>query len=742
MKKLIIVESPSKAKTIKNFLDKSYEVTASKGHIRDLPKRKMGVKYVDGGFEVEYVVSKEHKPTVTELKKKAKAADQVFIATDEDREGEAIGYHIVKTLGGNEEDYPRIVFHEVTKKAIQKALETPRQIDMDKVNAQQARRLLDRLVGYNLSPLLASKIQKGLSAGRVQSSTLKIVVEREREINAFKPVEYWSIDTLFEKTIEANLEKFNGKKMDKLSIKNEEEAREVYETLKNQKYSVSEIEVKQRKTAPQPPFMTSTLQQSASTVIGFSPKKTMMLAQALYEGVKTPNGVMGVITYMRTDSLYITPDANNAAREHIEKAYGKPYLAPTVKVYKSKAKGAQEAHEAIRPTDITFTPMIAKDFLKPDELKLYSLIYNRFIATQMKEAQFEIQNLYFESENGIFKASGRRLKFDGFYKVMGDKDKDKLLPELKKGSSVDLTSIKKEQHFTEPPSRFSEAGLVKILEAQGIGRPSTYAPTISTLSDRGYIEVEKKQIRPTKIAFTVTEMMEQYFNEIVDSSFTANMEEELDKIEDEKKDWQKILSEFYEPFIEKVASGKKDIPSLKVVEPIGEDCPQCGEELVKRSGRFGEFISCSTYPKCKYTRNINADGEQEPNEEATDLKCEKCGEPMVIKNSRRGKFYACSAYPKCKNTKSLIPPKELDVPCPKCSGKLLERSSRRGKFFGCENYPKCDFISKYPLTKEKCEECGGVTVARTLRKKDILECLNEECKHKKELGDPKEKEKE
>ncbi|MCV6608666.1 MAG: type I DNA topoisomerase [Campylobacterales bacterium] len=732
MKNLIIVESPSKAKTIKNFLDKTYEVVASKGHIRDLPKRKMGIKYEEGKFEPEYVVSADHKATVSDLKKRAKASDTVYIATDEDREGEAIGYHITKVLGGDVENYPRIVFHEVTKKAINEALENPRKIDMDKVDAQQARRLLDRLVGYNLSPLLASKIQRGLSAGRVQSSSLKLIVDKEREIQAFKPVEYWSMEGLFEKTIESSLDSFNGKKHTKMTIENEEQAREIYETIKNQKYILDKKESKQRKTAPQPPFMTSTLQQSASTVIGYSPKKTMMLAQKLYEGVNTPKGTMGVITYMRTDSLYITPDANKAARDYIEEKFGKDYLAPKTRVFKSKSKGAQEAHEAIRPTDISFTPEVATQFLKPDELKLYRLIYNRFVASQMKEALFDTQNLFFKSENAVFKANGRKLVFAGFYKLMGDSDKDKLLPDLKEGQEVALNELKKEQHFTEPPSRYSEAGLVKTLESLGIGRPSTYAPTISTLSDRGYIEIEKKQITPTKIAFTVTEMMEQHFDEIVNSNFTANIEEELDKIEDEKKDWQKILADFYEPFIAKVKTGKTVIKSLKVVEEIGEDCPDCSSPLVKRSGRFGEFISCSTYPKCKYTRDLGGNGEKEE-PEVTDLKCDKCGEPMVIKSGRRGKFYACSGYPKCKNTQSLTPPTKLDVPCPKCGGELLERASRRGKFFGCGNYPKCDFISKYPIVEKKCPECNGAMAHKTLKTKELLECLDKECKYKEDL---------
>lgn len=730
MKDLIIVESPSKAKTIKNFLGGAYNVIASKGHIRDLPKSRMGIKVEAGSFTPDYRIDKEHSAVVKQIKEEAKKAGTVYIATDEDREGEAIGFHIAAALGKEPGDLPRIVFHEITKKAIAHALENPRRLDMDKVNAQQARRLLDRLVGYNLSPLLGQKIQKGLSAGRVQSAALKIVVDREREINAFKPQEYWNMDAVFKPGVPAALAEFDGVKMEKLSIGDEKRAREIEAALKGSAYTVKEIENKERKTSSPPPFMTSTLQQTASTVLGFSPKKTMMVAQTLYEGVQTDGGVSGVITYMRTDSLYITPEANQAAREHIEKSYGKNYLPGKAKIYKSKAKGAQEAHEAIRPSNIAFTPAIAEQYLKRDELRLYTLIYNRFIASQMNDALFHTQNIFIAGERGTFKASGRKLVFDGFYRVMGTDDKDKLLPELTVGQAIDMESLTTEQHFTEPPSRYSEAGLVKVLEGQGIGRPSTYAPILSTLQARGYIDIDKKQIVPSKVAFTVTELLEQHFSEIVESSFTATMEETLDQVAEQGKDWQKILADFYEPFIDKISTGKKEIASQKVAEPIGEKCPKCGEELVKRSGRYGEFISCSAYPKCKYTRNIDEASEPEP----TGEKCEKCGGDMIVKSGRTGKFYACSNYPECKNTKPLNPPKTLDITCPKCGkGQIQERRSRKGVFYGCSTYPDCDFISKYPPTDKKCSQCGYATARRTFRKKEVFECLNPECKHREEI---------
>ena len=599
---------------------------------------------------------------------------------------------------------------------------------MDKVNAQQARRLLDRIVGYKLSPLLSSKIQRGLSAGRVQSAALKLVVDREREIQAFKPQEYWSIDAIFNETIEAGLYEYEGKRVDKMDIKNKSQANEIVQKVQNERFVVAKIEKKKRTSKSPAPFMTSTLQQTASNKLGFSPKKTMMLAQKLYEGVQTPNGITGVITYMRTDSLNIAKEAKEAAREVILQQFGKEYLPQKPKTYTTKAKGAQEAHEAIRPTMLDFTPQIAKEYLSADELKLYTLIYNRFLASQMEDAVFETQTIYFKSPSSMFKASGRKLLFDGFYKVLGNEDKDKLLPELNEGEEAKLTKIEANQHFTEPPSRYTEASLIKTLESLGIGRPSTYAPTIALLQTRNYIELEKKAIKPTEIAFKVIEVLEKHFPDIVDSNFTAKMEEELDEIANAKKDWQKVLKEFYDPFIELIEKGKKEIKSQKVAIPIGRSCPECGSELVKRKGRFGEFIACSAFPKCKYTEQLEANKE-------VDEVCEKCGSPMVIKQGPRGKFLACSAYPKCKNTKPLAKnePKKLDVKCPECGGEIVERFSKRGKFFGCANYPECRFISKFEPVDKKCSECGYMMAKRTYRNKEVYECIK--CKHREEIDE-------
>jgi len=733
MKNLIIVESPAKARTISNFLGKNYKVIASKGHIRDLPKTQFGITIDDNGeFTPKYVVSKDNKDTVKELKKLAKEAEVIYLATDEDREGEAIGYHVAKAIGKEPTELPRIVFHEITKSAIKKALDNPRVVDMDSIDAQQTRRLLDRIVGYKLSPLLANKIQRGLSAGRVQSSTLKIVVDREREIKAFKPVEYWSIDALFEKVIDASIYSFDGKKISKLTISNKELADEIVNSSQRDIFKVTKIETLKKSAKTPPPYMTSTLQQAASTLLGFAPKRTMQIAQKLYEGVKTNNGVTGVITYMRTDSLNLAKEAVESAREFIEKRYGKDYLPSKAKYYSSKSKGAQEAHEAIRPTNIEFTPEIAKGYLDSSELRLYTIIYNRFLACQMNDAKYELQNLFIGGQRAVFKAQGKKMLFDGFYRVTGYSDKDTILPKLEENQEVKLDKIEAKQNFTEPPARYSEASLIKELEKRGIGRPSTYAPTITILQTRNYIEIEKKRIIPTEIAFTVIELLEKYFDEIVDSNFTSNMEEKLDLIAEGKENWQKVLKDFYEPFMKKIENGKKEIPSQKKVTPIGEKCPDCDDgELVIRKGRYGEFISCSNFPKCKYSRNMKEDKSGKAQPEETNEVCDKCGSPMVVKNSRRGKFLACSAYPKCKNAKPLTPPKESKVPCPECGGKLLERSGRRGKFFGCENYPKCKFITNYPPIEKKCPECGYLMVHKELKTKTVDECLK--CKYKEEV---------
>ncbi len=698
-KNLIIVESPAKAKTIGNFLGKEYEVIASKGHIRDLPKSSFGIKIENDEFIPEYRITSDHSALVKELKEKAKGAKEIYLATDEDREGEAIAYHIAKAIGKDENVLPRIVFHEITKNAIENALKNPRKLDMNSVNAQQTRRLLDRIVGYKLSPLLGQKIQRGLSAGRVQSAALKIIVDREKEIRAFVPLEYFSIDMMFQKDLDAELVEFDKVKIEKLTLTNKDRAKLVFEACKNENYAISDIESKERKIAPPPPFMTSTLQQSASNRLGFNPKKTMMIAQKLYEGVNTHEGVMGVITYMRTDSLNLAKEAVENARKFIQSNFGKDYLPSKANVYTTKAKGAQEAHEAIRPTNLNFTPEIAAKFLDKDELKLYALIYNRFLACQMNPAISQTQNVFVKNDRAVFKISGRKILFDGYYKVYGDMDKDKILPNLKIGENLKVQNLEMNSHFTEPPSRYSEAGLVKKLESLGIGRPSTYAPTISILTSRDYVKIDKKQLIPSEVAFSVTEVLEKNFSDIVDSKFTSNLENTLDEIAEDKASWQETLKEFYHPFMRKIEEGKTKIASQKTVTKLGENCPDCGGELAIRKGRFGEFVACLNFPKCKYSRNLKNESKNEAEVSASKAKANGTG-----------------------------------IVCPSCKeGEIVERFSKRGKFYGCSAYPKCNFISKYKPSDEKCEECGENLVIKELKKGTFLECLK--CKIKKEIKD-------
>ncbi|RVY72656.1 type I DNA topoisomerase [Helicobacter pylori] len=728
MKHLIIVESPAKAKTIKNFLDKNYEVIASKGHVRDLSKFALGIKIDETGFTPNYVVDKDHKELVKQIIELSKKASTTYIATDEDREGEAIGYHVACLIGGELESYPRIVFHEITQNAILNALKTPRQIDMSKVNAQQARRFLDRIVGFKLSSLISSKITKGLSAGRVQSAALKLVIDKEREIKAFKPLTYFTLDAYFEPHLEVQLISYKGNKLKAQELIDKKKAQEIKNELEKESYTISSIIKKSKKSPTPPPFMTSTLQQSASSLLGFSPIKTMSIAQKLYEGVTTPQGVMGVITYMRTDSLNIAKEALEEARNKILKDYGKDYLPPKAKVYSSKNKNAQEAHEAIRPTSIVLEPNALKDYLKPEELKLYTLIYKRFLASQMQDALFESQSVVVACEKGEFKANGRKLLFDGYYKILGNDDKDKLLPNLKENDPIKLEKLESNAHVTEPPARYSEASLIKVLESLGIGRPSTYAPTISLLQNRDYIKVEKKQISALESAFKVMEILEKHFEEIVDSKFSASLEEELDNIAQNKADYQQVLKDFYYPFMDKIEAGKKNIISQKVHEKTGQSCPKCGGELVKKNSRYGEFIACNNYPKCKYvkqTENANDGAKQEL--------CEKCGGEMVQKFSKNGAFLACNNYPECKNTKSLKNTPNANeiiegVKCPECGGDIALKKSKKGSFYGCNNYPKCNFLSNHKPINKRCEKCHYLMSERIYRKKKAHECI--QCKER------------
>ena len=731
MKYLVIVESPAKVKTINSFLGKDYQVLATKGHIRDLPKKQFGIKVKDGVVIPTYTVDDEGKKKLEDIKKAALKSEKIFIATDEDREGEAIGYHVIQTLKDKDvSNYPRIVFHEITKDAILKAIKNPRTIDMDRVNAQQTRRLLDRIVGYKLSPLLNSKIQKGLSAGRVQSVALKIAVDREREILAFEPQEYYKIELIFNENIPSEIKSYKGDKLSKLSINNEPLAKDIVTAASASVFAITQIDNKAKTVSPPPPFITSTLQQAASSKLGYSPTKTMMVAQKLYEGVNIDGQMQGVITYMRTDSVSIADEAIKMTRGYIEKNFDTDYLPKSARVYKNKASSAQEAHEAIRPVNIEHAPEVIRASLSSEQFKVYSLIYYRFLATQMANAKFNLTTIEMKNKDIMSRTSGRTMLFDGFYKITPDQGKDVIVPKLEVGEELDLTKSAYTQEFTKPPARYSEASLIKELEQQGIGRPSTYAPTIGTLQKRDYIRIENKSIFPEEIAFKVTKLLEEHFADIVDSTFTSTLERTLDNIATKGEDWNKTLFDFYETFMEKVQEGKANIKSQKIDIPTGESCPDCGEELVIRKGRFGDFISCSTYPKCKHTKNIKKD--DDPEEET--YPCEQCGGTMTVKNSRRGKFYGCSNYPECKNTKPLKEPNKLKAPCPKCGGDLLERFSKRGKFYGCSNYPKCDFLTRYEIIDKDCPDCKGkLFYHKILKTKTSYICINDDCKHTEDI---------
>lgn len=727
---LVIVESPAKAKTIKTFLGKAYYVVASKGHIRDLPKKSFGIKIEGNRVLAKYEESKDHKKEITELKKLAKDSDIIYIATDEDREGEAIGYHITQILGIDETTVPRIAFHEITKKAILEALKNPSKIDLNRVNAQQTRRFLDRIVGFKLSGLLSKKIESGLSGGRVQSATLKFITDREKERNEFKKEEYWTINSEFTNEIIAEIIEYKDKKLKKLDIKNEKMANEIKKAITDDgDILVLNIENKNRKTKPSAPLITSTLQQSASNLFGYKSKKTMQIAQKLYEGVNTNKGTMGVITYMRTDSFNLSSEFKEDVKKYVLDNFGKNYLPAKPNFYGKKAQ-AQEAHEAIRPTDISITPALAQSFLTSEEHKIYSIIYNRAVASQMSSAEFSIQNITFGNSTTKLKASGRKLLFDGFYAVLKTKSEDKLLPDIKLDEIMKIKKIDAKQQFTEPPPRYNEASIIKTMEAEGIGRPSTYSPTISTLTNRNYITIENKQLIPTENAFKVVEMLDEYFANIIDSNFTAKVEEKLDEISIDSSNWESFLVDFSNKFTKQLEDGDKNIKSQKIVEATGRICPSCGEELVIRGSKFGKFIACSGFPKCKYSESLDKD-----EDEKVDEKCDKCGGDMIIKHGRNGKFLACSNYPKCKNTKSLNgesnQAQEVDVECPLCKkAKLVLRSSRRGPFYGCSSYPKCKFTSKFLPTEKECPKCGFKMAKRTFRNKEIYECCNSECKER------------
>jgi DNA topoisomerase-1 len=736
-KTLVIVESPTKAKTISRFLDGKYKVEASFGHIRDLPTSKMGID-IEHDFDPTYVIPPKAKKKVEELKKLAKDAPLIILATDEDREGEAIAWHLLSALKLKEKDIQRIAFHEITKTAIAQALEHPRKIDLHMVDAQQARRVLDRLVGYELSPFLWKKVRRGLSAGRVQSVAVRLIVERERDIQKFKPEEYWSIEATFHKDSNflGKLSKVNGKSLDKLAVKNEDAAKKILSDLRTQTAEVTEVIKKEVRRTPAAPFITSTMQQEAARKLGFSAKQTMMYAQQLYEGVELgEDNATGLITYMRTDSVNLSEQALQSALETIKEKYGKDYLLDTPRKYASRSKNAQEAHEAIRPTDLMRDPESVKDALDRNQFRLYDLIWKRTIATQMPEAVFDATSVDTEIKGDktyTFRSTGQIIKFDGFMKVYlegtdeENVEEEGLLPELTKGDKPKVIKILPKQHFTQPPPRFTDASLIKSLEELGIGRPSTYAPTITTIQERDYVNKIDKKFHPTEMGFIVNDILVEHFPKVVDFQFTAKMEEDLDEIAEGKKEWVPVIREFYEPFHENLKTKEKEVE--KHIEELDEKCPISGHTLVIKHGRFGKFVACSNYPECKYTRPMPE--EQKLIDENTGEICEKCGKPMVVKFGRFGAFLACSGYPECKNIKKIQ--KGTGVPCPKCGeGELIERRSKRGIFYSCSKYPECKFLLNGKPTGEKCPKSGDLLMIDP--RSGVLKCSNKECDYERDL---------
>lgn len=710
-KQLVIVESPTKARTISHILGSGYVVEASMGHMRDLPKAKLGVD-VDNNFEPDYVIPTASRKIVTKLKNLYESYPDLILATDEDREGEAISWHITKALNIDSAKVPRIVFHEITKEAVEEAIKNPRKLDFNLIDAQQARRILDRLVGYKLSPLLWKKIFRGLSAGRVQSVAVRLIVEREREIEKFIPVEYWKIKVDYEakngKFI-AELATIAGKSAE---VNNQQLAEKVIEELKNDPSAITELTTADKKKFPSEPLTTSTLQQQAGNRFGFSVKKTMMLAQQLYEGVSVGEaGHIGLITYMRTDSVNMSAKVVAEMRSWINQKFGATYVPEKSPFYKSRNKTAQEAHEAIRPTYPSRTPDDLKSFLSPDQAKLYRLIWERALASQMAPAILSQTDITVTSGDKTLTAQGVQMKFLGFIAVLSKNPvSENELPNVEQNEIVKVAEVLSEQKFTEPPERFTEPSLVKTLEKLGIGRPSTYAPTITTITTRGYVQREKRYLFPQETGILVNDFLVQHFPDIVDPKFTAHLEDNLDEIAEGKKQWQEVIGEFYQPFAKVLAEKEANLDKQNVGEETDEVCDKCGSGMVIKRGRFGKFLACSKFPECKNTKQLDKKTNEAQAVEVTDVVCEKCGAPMVKRQSRYGTFLGCSKYPKCKHIQNTaVASGEIGQGCPNCNeGQIVERRTKRGRvFWGCSKYPGCDFASWNKPIPEKCSTCGG-----------------------------------
>jgi DNA topoisomerase I len=743
MSDLVIVESPAKAKTIEKILGKGYLVKASVGHVRDLPPKRLGVDLRDG-FAPEYVVIRGKAKILEELRASAKRAGKVYLAPDPDREGEAIAWHIAQELDAKKGDaIYRVLFNEITPRAIAAAMRNPGRIDEDKVNAQQARRILDRLVGYQISPLLWRKVRRGLSAGRVQSVALRLICDREKEIEAFVPQEYWTVTVVLEgdqpPAFAAQLAKVGGKKAE---IHTAEVAHAIAAQLRQQQFVVGDVKTRERRRQPPPPFITSRLQQEGANRLRFSARKTMTLAQGLYEGLAIgPDGVVGLITYMRTDSTRVAEEAQREALHHILSAYGQAYVPEKPQIYRSK-KSAQDAHEAIRPTSTVRLPEQLRAYLERDHYALYHLIWSRFVASQMRPALFDVTTADILAGEFMLRASGSVLKFDGFLRVYAedqpatrpgeddDSSLNRALPPLAPGQVLRVVDVKPEQHFTQPPPRYTEASLVAELERRGIGRPSTYATILSIIQDRNYVETKERKFYPTDLGRLVSGLLVEHFPDIMNAEFTAAMEDRLDQVEEGKKPWVGVLREFYEPFEKHLKVASQRMPSVKAMaEPTTEVCEQCGKPMVIRLGRYGKFLSCSGYPDCKATRPLKAEEtEATPVGAVSSEVCEQCGSPMVVRKGRYGEFLACSAYPTCKVAK----PMRLGIACPTagCTGDLVQRRTKRGRvFYGCGRYPDCQYTLWSKPVPVRCPNCQAPFIVEqgSARKGKSLRCIREGC---------------
>ncbi len=761
-KHLVIVESPAKARTLGKYLGKDFEVKASVGHIMDLPKNRLGVD-IAHDFEPEYQVLHGKTKIIQELKRAAKGKENIYLAPDPDREGEAIAWHIAEKIGRNRHKIHRVLFNEITKRSVEEAIRHPLELDRNLYEAQQTRRILDRLVGYQISPLLWKKVRRGLSAGRVQSVAVRIICEREREIQAFVPKEYWSITARLEgenpPPFSARLFRLGDERLDpeKFRLENEGAARGVVDRLRAATWTVSRVERKERRRFPTPPFITSRLQQEASRKLGYAPSRTMRIAQHLYEGVELGGeGAVGLITYMRTDSTRIAPEAIQDVRRFISARFGAEYLPENAAAYPSK-KGAQDAHEAIRPTAVGNTPEQVAPYLSKDELALYTLIWNRFVASQMMPAVYDQTTVDITAADALFRASGQLMKFDGFIRVYtegrdderkdgGDEEDDaeRQLPLLREGERLRLNELLPEQHFTQPPPRFSQATLIKELEEKGIGRPSTYATIMATILNKEYvIEDKSRRLRPSELGFLITDLLVAAFPDILNVEFTAGMEDVLDHIEEGKEKWVAAMRRFYDPFLRDLEHAEERMPDVKRMgQPTDIPCATCGATMVIKWGRSGEFLACPNYPECKNTKNFSRDADGNIQVEETqqiDEKCEQCGRPMQIRFGRYGKFLGCSGYPECKSVRPLVRPVPTGVSCPDCGeGEIMEKRSRTGKtFYSCNRYPQCKFATWERPVPEPCPQCNAPFVVEKTTKRygTVRRCLSEGCKYQETIAE-------